>query len=315
MGCQKDMFTKNGRCCDHCPAGKYVVEDCTATQKTKCDDCRHGHFTDEKNYIFNCRICKECSRDTNKVKVKDCTATEDTVCGCFSGYYCSSDDCDHCLPVKHCDQGSGVEVKATGRNDTRCAPCGKGHYSNVTDSSSPCQAHTRCEDFGRELKTPGTSTTNAICGDFKTYCPWIIPTGLWSGFLLTVLIVFCLICLRAKRRSFRAVKSSPSVRVTLLDMVSAASTGPLELPLKSTELNDNCQESYAVKDCKLSLFNPDDNEICCSTQNSMDSSFPITPLKASVSFVESNQTNGSPGHCTGFFRTHSEPQEDEWCGT
>ncbi|XP_053182931.1 tumor necrosis factor receptor superfamily member 5 [Scomber japonicus] len=316
MGCpNEDKFEKNGICCDRCPAGQHVVEDCTATEKTKCEDCRHGRFTTGKNSVPKCFKCSACSRDNHKEKVKDCTAKTDTVCGCILGYYCSNENCEHCQPVKRCDKGLGVEIKATRTNNTSCAPCREGTYSNVTDFSSPCQEHIRCEVFGRELLTPGTPTTDAICGDFKTYCPWIIPTGLWSGFLLTVLIVFCLVCWRAKRRSFRAVKSSPSVHVTLLDVVPAAPIGPLELPLKSTELNDICQESYPLKDCKLSLFNPDDNEICCSTQDSMDSSFPITPLKASVSFVETKQTNGSPGHCTGFFRTHSEPQEDEWCGT
>ena len=60
----------------------------------------------------------------------------------------------------------------------------------------------------------------------------------------------------------------------------------------------------------------DETVVICGTQDSVDSvdsSRPITPLKVSVSFAESNHTNG---YRTGnFLRTHSEPQEDEYCGT
>lgn len=63
------------------------------------------------------------------------------------------------------------------------------------------------------------------------------------------------------------------------------------------------------------LSSPDDNVVSC-TQDSVDSCLPITPLKASVSFAESNHINGSAGYSTSnFLRTYSEPQEDEWCGT
>lgn len=107
-----------------------------------------------------------------------------------------------------------------------------------------------------------------------------------------------------------------SVAVSLVEMVPAAPVTQLELSLPFTERNGHCQESCDVEDCKLPLFNPDDNAVSCDSQERVDSSLPITRLKASVSFTKSNHINGSAGYCTGnFLRTYSEPQEDEYCET
>ncbi|XP_044065009.1 tumor necrosis factor receptor superfamily member 5 isoform X2 [Siniperca chuatsi] len=285
MNCTKDEYSKDGRCCDRCHAGSYMQAECDGTKKTKCAECERGHYTATKNNLLRCRVCKDCSSSNKQRKLKDCTTQEDTVCECVTGFYCNNDGCDHCLQVAQCHLGEGVTVKATRTNNTVCAPCENGTYSNVTDSNSACQTHTRCEVFGRVLKTPGTQTTDAICGDFKSHCHWILPAGLWSGLVLTALVLFGLICWRAKRKSDKA------------------------------ELNGYCQESCTVDGCNLPLFKPDDNA-ASFTQDSMDSCLPITPLKASVSFAESSHINGSAGYCTGnFLRTYSEPQEDEWCGT
>ncbi|XP_068591385.1 tumor necrosis factor receptor superfamily member 5 [Cebidichthys violaceus] len=335
MNCTSEEYSKDGRCCGRCAAGQYMLAECDATKATKCDDCGRGRYTATKNHLPKCHVCKDCSSNNNHRKVKDCTAQEDTVCGCMPGFYCNNDDCEHCLQGTQCPLGEGVKVQATRTNDTICAPCRDGTYSNVTDIHSACQTHTRCDNIGRELKTPGTQTTDAICGNFKFHCPWILPTALWSGLLLTALILFGLICWRAKRKSYEAEKKKTkislqhpfkstgddsSVAVSLVEMVLAAPVTQLELSLPFTELNGHCQESCEVESdvesCKLPLFNPDDNAVSCDTQERVDSSLPITPLKASVSFTESNHINGSAGFCTGnFLRTYSEPQEDEWCGT
>ncbi|XP_038567059.1 tumor necrosis factor receptor superfamily member 5 [Micropterus salmoides] len=314
MNCTKEQFnSKDGRCCDQCHAGSYMVAECSGTTKTKCAECGRKGYTATKNHLSNCRQCKICSPTNNQRTVKDCTTKEDTVCECVTGFYCSNVDCDHCLQVKDCPMGEGVKMKATRTNNTVCALCIEGTYSNVTDFNSPCQTHTRCEDIGRVLKTPGTRTSDAICGNFKSHCHWMLPASLWSGLVLTALIVFGLICWRAKRKSDKAARSSPPV--TFINLVPAAPVSPLKLPLPPTELNGYCQESCTVDGCDLPIFNPDDNVVSC-TQDSVDSCLPITPLKASVSFAESNHINGSAGYSTSnFLRTYSEPQEDEWCGT
>ncbi|XP_029308142.1 tumor necrosis factor receptor superfamily member 5-like [Cottoperca gobio] len=313
---------KDGTCCDRCAAGQYMQTECDGTKTTKCAECGRGFYTAAKNHLSRCPKCKDCSFNNNQRKVKDCTAQKDTVCECVAGFYCRNDQCEHCQQVTHCPLGKGVNVQATRTTDTICAPCEDGTYSNVTDFQSPCRTHTRCGDFGKVLKTPGTETTDAICGTSKFHCAWILPAGLWSGLVLTALVLFGIMYWRAKRKSYKAVKKETTKFLKLpfksteagssvsITMAPALFT-QLELPLPLTELNGHCQES-----CELPLYNPDDNVVSCGTQDSVDSSLTITPLKASVSFAESTHTNGSAGFCTGkFLRTCSEPQEDEWCGT
>ncbi|XP_060905286.1 tumor necrosis factor receptor superfamily member 5 isoform X1 [Labrus mixtus] len=327
MNCtREDKYLKDERCCDKCPAGSYVRAECDNTKKTECGECGRGFFTATKNYMFKCLACRNCSLEKNRRKVKDCDAHEDTVCECETGFFCKNDQCDHCQKVKTCGLGQGVKAKATRTNDTMCADCEKGTFSNVTDFHSACQTHTRCEDLGRVLKTLGTPKADAICGNFISDCRWIIPAGLWSGLVLTVLVLFGLICWRSKRKSCRSVNlcanagiysknttASPGDPVTYIEMIPADPVSPLKLPLPSNEQNGHCPESYMEEGCKLPLFTTDDN-VC--TEDSVDSSLPITPLKASVSFAESSQGNGSAGYCTAnLLRTYSEPQEDEWCGT
>ncbi|XP_041649465.1 tumor necrosis factor receptor superfamily member 5 [Cheilinus undulatus] len=316
MSCSdEDKYTtKDGRCCDKCPAGSYVRAECDDTKKTECADCARGHFTATPNFLTKCRGCRSCTSHKNQRKVMDCMAQEDTVCECVPGFICSNTQCDHCQKVKFCSLGQGVKKQATRTNDTVCGVCEEGTFSNVTDFHSPCQTHTRCEDLGRLVKTPGTRTADAVCGDFKSYCHWIIPAGLWSGLVLTALILFGLICWRTKRKSSRT--ASPTVPVRFIDMTPAEPPCPFELPLPSKEQNGHCTESCLEESCKLPLFTPDDNVVNVCTEDSVSSSLPITPLKASVSFAEPIQVNGNVGYGPGnFLRTPSEPQEDEWCGT
>ncbi|XP_073340959.1 tumor necrosis factor receptor superfamily member 5 [Pagrus major] len=306
-------YNRHGKCCDQCKPGTYLKAGCDGSKATECAKCEIGQFTATMNQLPNCHFCRVCSSSNNQRNVTECKPHEDAVCECVTGYYCSNAVCDHCKPAKPCSEGSGVEVPAIRTNNTICAPCKEGTYSNVTDFLSSCQPHTRCEDFGKVQKTGGTAKTDAICGDFITRCNWILPAGLWSGLVLTAVVLFILICWREKRKSYRT--AIPIVPVTLIEMVPAAPDSPLDLPLPTTELKSYCQESCTVDGCDLPLFKQDDNVVSDSPQDSVDSYSPITPLKVSVSFTEPNHRNGNAVHCNSFFRTHSEPQEDEWCGT
>ncbi|XP_037532532.1 tumor necrosis factor receptor superfamily member 5 [Nematolebias whitei] len=306
MNCSTLLDHKDGRCCDRCPAGQYVQTPCNSTQKTKCGDCQHGSHTATENFLTKCLPCKKCNH-TNGRTVTYCTAKEDTICGCESGFYCSNENCDHCQPLTRCPLGEGVTIKASRTSDLKCSPCEDGTYSNFTDFSSQCFPHTRCENFGRELKTPGTRTTDSVCGNFNTYCPWMLPAGLWAGLVLTIIVfAAAFIFWRAKHKSCRT--ASLGVPVTHVETDPAPAVSP-------PELTSHCQETCIHNDCKLRLFNSDDPQTDCSTGDSLDTRFPITPLKASVSFVECSHTNGYTNYSTtNICRSYSEPQEDEWCG-
>uniref|UniRef100_A0A673ZA13 Tumor necrosis factor receptor superfamily member 5-like n=1 Tax=Salmo trutta TaxID=8032 RepID=A0A673ZA13_SALTR len=145
----------------------------------------------------------------NQRVLRECEASSDRQCVCKTGYYCSDDGCEHCRPVALCPLGSGVVNQATPQNDTVCAPCRPGTYNSVNDAITHCQSHTRCGDLGREVKSAGTETTDAVCGAFISRCPWILPTSLWAGLVVTSLIII-LICIywRAKRQSYMPANSS-----------------------------------------------------------------------------------------------------------
>ncbi|XP_068180317.1 tumor necrosis factor receptor superfamily member 5 [Antennarius striatus] len=306
-------LSKDGRCCDRCHAGFHMKAECNAKKRTECVECRRGLYTARKNHLSSCYVCLECSHINNQRKVKECTAQENTVCECLPGFYCNNDQCDYCIPVSVCRLGEGVKVKATQTHDTVCAPCEEGTYSNITDFHSACRSHTRCEEIGRVTTFPGTRTNDTTCGDFISHCHWMLPTGLWSGLVLTVLILFGLICWREKRKSYRAARSINSI--TLTEVVPATPDRALALSLTSTEINRSYQGSFTVDGYDLQPFHTDDNVTGGSTQDSLDSCLPITPLKASISFVKTSHDNGSAAYSTGkVLRTCSEPQEDEWYG-
>ncbi|XP_076010803.1 tumor necrosis factor receptor superfamily member 5 [Genypterus blacodes] len=310
--CRPEEYrSSGGRCCARCPAGKYIRSDCDSNKPTECVQCERGRYTATVNSLRECYDCLECNHSNKKWTEKACMADEDTVCACITGFYCGDDSCEHCQPVTRCPVGHGVKVKATRTTNTVCAACEMGTYSNVSDFQSSCQTHTRCVDLGRVQTIPGTTTSDASCGDFKSHCPWMLPAGLWSGFagfVLTCLILLVIVCWLAKRRSRRA--GSYSVPAP------PACVYPIELPLPITELNGHCQERCSEKEYQATLFQQVDSVVSCCTPQSLDSISPCMPLMTSVSISESNHINGKAGNGTSSsLPAHSEPQEDEWCGT
>lgn len=306
MNCsdEEKYVGKDNNCCERCPAGEHLVEDCNATSKTKCEPCSKGWFTGLKNHLKSCLPCKICVE--NSFIVSNCTSVKDTVCQCNKGFFSHDEKIEHCERWRECSEGNGVIVQPTATKNTVCAPCESGTYSNVTDYSSPCKPHFRCEDYGLQVKTPGTKTTDAICEPCTSYCNWILPAGLWVGLVLTIVVMATFFFWRAKRRSYRAVTDESSSPVTMVAIVPEPMLAP-------PEILSHCKES--CNNCKLSPFTSDDPSIIHSISDSLSCSIPISPLKPSVSFVEAIQNSSIKEPSSNFFRSCSEPQEDEWCGT
>ncbi|XP_053744331.1 tumor necrosis factor receptor superfamily member 5 isoform X4 [Synchiropus splendidus] len=169
MRCSKEdqYLNQNGRCCEKCPAGTRLAKECTDRETTQCQECGDGRFTTTKNSMSKCLVCRRCYPSNHLRVLEECRPQTNRVCQCESRFYCASPDCDICRPVTSCPPGQGVKVPSTRTNDTVCAPCGQGTYSNTSDLSA-CRPHTRCEDVGRHLATAGTSREDAMCGDLKT---------------------------------------------------------------------------------------------------------------------------------------------------
>lgn len=307
-------LSATGHCCRLCDAGTHKLKDCNRTTDTQCRECGRGYFMAAKNSLDKCLQCKSCNSRNQEPK-QLCTAREDTVCACVSGFFCSEDSCDHCRRVSPCPEGYGVRTPATRTNNTICAPCEDGTFSNVSDSVSRCRPHTRCEHIGRKLDTKGTPTADAVCGKIcKSACDWTLPAGLWAGFVVTSLMVFALVLVWRIRRRRLQGEESLSQPEAPVDVVPEDEV-QLKLPLPSKELSELYQEqtyspSYC---CELPAFESDAPVNGCGPEGS---SAPITPFKASKSFSERQRLNSSSSFLSSSYRrTISEPQEDEWCGT
>ncbi|KAK3565860.1 hypothetical protein QTP86_017719 [Hemibagrus guttatus] len=76
-----------------------------------------------------------------RVKTK-CTWTSDTVCEPLEGFYCTDEhrgSCRYAMEHKKCSPGEYIKQKGTAVNDTDCAVCENGTYSN--GSFQICKRH------------------------------------------------------------------------------------------------------------------------------------------------------------------------------
>ncbi|KAJ8005197.1 hypothetical protein DPEC_G00144130 [Dallia pectoralis] len=299
--------------CDFCPKGQYARTQCTGSEKTKCKVCPHELYTDVSNILSQCLSCRVCYPNNNQRVLAECMASSDRQCECVTGFYCRDDGCEHCLHVKVCPMGSGVLTPATGRNDTVCAPCPHGTFSNVTDALTKCRPHTSCAAMGKEIKIAGTDRVDVVCGDFLSGCPWILPASLWAGLAVT-LLVFILIGIywRSKRQSYITDSSD-------VDM----SKGTALLPFPSPKLN------YPIKCWSENQETPDEkgtephflNTAVIQINDCMSRC--LVEADGTTVSIEPSEPVSLPDHSTihhnriniGLTSSQSEPQEDEWPGT
>uniref|UniRef100_UPI00398E8F58 uncharacterized protein n=1 Tax=Pristiophorus japonicus TaxID=55135 RepID=UPI00398E8F58 len=221
--CRIDQYHQDNRCCNMCQRGHYKKEHCNQRQQTQCLPCKPDEFMDFLNYMNNCIRCDFCEPGSNLEMVASCTKTTNTRCRCKSDYYCSShlnNKCQRCTKISSCGPGEGVSKKATLMTDTKCETCSSGSFSNVTDTVSPCQNHTKCALSGQLTLSPGTGLTDTKCTALPptrrsatpwavTTTPhipsatsdWIVPVVISSGiFLAAVYIIIASLYLSRKRR-------------------------------------------------------------------------------------------------------------------
>lgn len=234
------------------------MHSCNATF-VKCEDCPLNTYTATENRMSSCFPCTECSSINNLMTDVKCEANRNTKCKCKPGYYCKhsiKDHCDHCDRVTQCPPGKGVIKNYTHLEDTKCNPCPDGTYSNVTDYISSCKNHTSCESLGRELNILGTPTTDAVCGEFKACrsCNWMLPAGLWAGFVATALIIFLalfIIYWRTKRRSQNSEyfsSTSPTLPPDILKCPASCGVVKHEEDQKLTHIVENYSNmDYSMK--------------------------------------------------------------------
>ncbi|XP_028855006.1 uncharacterized protein LOC114801170 [Denticeps clupeoides] len=93
-------------------------------------------------------ICQPCTEPClgNSTEIKSCTSTSNRHCHCHRGFYCEDPTNYTCWRP--------------------CAPCPPGSFSSEPSLNQSCLQHTVCSHRGMITISPGTSTSDSVCGNF-----------------------------------------------------------------------------------------------------------------------------------------------------
>ncbi|XP_004636178.1 tumor necrosis factor receptor superfamily member 5 [Octodon degus] len=186
--CTENQFPRDNVCCDKCPPGEKLVDECTEFKATQCVRCQQGEFLDTWNRERHCRVHRYCDPNLGLQVQKEGTLEADTTCVCEEGRHCTNDACEHCDLHTSCGLGFGVKELGTGASDTICEPCPDGFFSNVSSASEKCHPWTSCERKYLVALQAGTSTSDAVCGlQNRSRALLVIP--LVIGVLVAILLM------------------------------------------------------------------------------------------------------------------------------
>uniref|UniRef100_A0AAY4B1E8 TNFR-Cys domain-containing protein n=1 Tax=Denticeps clupeoides TaxID=299321 RepID=A0AAY4B1E8_9TELE len=158
-------------CCPMCGPGYYVYKRCTQSSTTTCGPCPPSTFMDEQNDRGRCLSCTNCNSSGGLRVKRSCTSTTDAACEPLEGHHCTSlqfnGSCRAAAAHSKCDPGQFIKQHGAASADTVCEKCVEDTYSD--GSFSRCRTHTRCESRGQYRIKAGTSTSDAECGDNKSF--------------------------------------------------------------------------------------------------------------------------------------------------
>ncbi|KAL2084912.1 hypothetical protein ACEWY4_020430 [Coilia grayii] len=287
-----------------------------------CVHCPEGQYSDENNSLDHCLVCRNCHNQHLRPK-RECKSDRNALCECKEGYYCTDgkvESCSHCMERTECPPGQGA-VNTGAPEDTKCASCPEGFFSNVTDYYSPCIPHTNCT--GKELKWKGNATTDSVCDQLgPPVCPspphpWMLPAGLWVGLIISAIIFVAYIYWKTRRQSRRTVSItddhggniSPALAPDILPPpleLKDYKVEATETPLLSSSTPPPPLLSCAVETSSSSM--PCMCTLECDGVASPTVTSPTSPMRLNPLAVACGQAGESIGSSV----CHSEPQEDEW---
>ncbi|XP_029359930.1 tumor necrosis factor receptor superfamily member 1A isoform X2 [Echeneis naucrates] len=183
-----DYLSENGICCDQCPKGYKLIEQCHAPgQRSNCTPCPTDQYMENRNFYPNCRSCKRCKR--NEIPVTPCQPTQNTICQCVKDYYKFDIDGDtyECRKCKQCGVDEKEKQSCTPESNTVCE-C-KEKYYRFKNKCEPCERCTKVEC--EHLCNPVSPTTMPTKGDGpdQSVFPGIIAGVGISAFILMILMV------------------------------------------------------------------------------------------------------------------------------
>nr|XP_055031782.1 tumor necrosis factor receptor superfamily member 14-like [Misgurnus anguillicaudatus] len=203
--CYNGEYEINGQCCPMCDAGKRVLMHCDENTSITCISCIKDTYTDSSNGLSKCLQCSVCDLSNGLRVKKACTVTSDTVCEPLPGHYCIDVKGKSCLQArkhKTCSPGQYINQTGTEFQNTECADCPAGSYSDGT----LCKLHTNCESLGKIAIKPGTEKDDAECSDNGP--SYILP-------LILTLCVVTVLCVLAVITVFIVKKKKQRTQMSL----------------------------------------------------------------------------------------------------
>ncbi|XP_040590932.1 LOW QUALITY PROTEIN: tumor necrosis factor receptor superfamily member 14 [Mesocricetus auratus] len=171
--CREEEYSVGGECCPMCNPGYHVKQACSERTGTVCAPCPPQTYTAHANGLSECLSCGVCDPDMGLVTWQECSSREDTVCRCIPGYFCETQEGDHCstcLPHTACPLGQRVLKRGNHSQDTVCVDCLTGTFSSGGNQEE-CLPWTKCNAWFQKEAEQGTSSTDVTCsfsGQFYT---------------------------------------------------------------------------------------------------------------------------------------------------
>uniref|UniRef100_A0A1A7Z3M1 Tumor necrosis factor receptor superfamily, member 1A n=1 Tax=Iconisemion striatum TaxID=60296 RepID=A0A1A7Z3M1_9TELE len=222
-----DYENKDGVCCNKCPAGFKLVEECRSDgHRSNCTPCPPQQFSDQINNAFQCRKCRTCKESRNERRISACKSTQNTICGCKEGYYKSHIDSEtvECLKCSKCKLDETKEEPCTEEKNTVCG-C-KENFYRVGNKCEPCRnCTTGCSQHCMsEVKKPDPKPNNNLLLNVVAGCVVVVLVLL----VLVVLITF-LATKRFTKKKMLSLSSQPSdVSVESVKHLLISAEGPPE---------------------------------------------------------------------------------------
>ncbi|XP_075772310.1 tumor necrosis factor receptor superfamily member 5 [Pelodiscus sinensis] len=174
LDCNLQQYEHQGTCCSRCRPGYKLQSDCTAERESVCAACESKHFQPGWTKERHCSPHRYCDPNAKLVLRLPGDAQSDTKCECELGTFCSSHECQTCLPISACQPGHGVAHIANISSDTVCEPCAHGYFSSNSSASEPCRRWTSCEAQGLLVKANGTSRVDVLCEPRRSRSPALV---------------------------------------------------------------------------------------------------------------------------------------------
>ncbi|XP_022070560.1 tumor necrosis factor receptor superfamily member 1A [Acanthochromis polyacanthus] len=139
-----DYRTDEGVCCNKCSPGFKLVEVCHAVgQRSNCTACPADQFSDQMNFMPNCRRCRRCKLKNEEVDTP-CERYQNTICRCKKGFYkyridSETYECRRCSSCRSDEQ----QIQQCSQDQNTVCGCKEGYYKGAR---GVCEACKNCSD-------------------------------------------------------------------------------------------------------------------------------------------------------------------------